>query len=139
VERTSVTARDRLAYVSNGDIYELNTVTWVSVNLTNTTQTSEGDPSYSPNGKQIVFAASGVGFSGIYTMRADGSGVTRVTSSATDWHELPKWSPDGKRIAFSRRDASYNQDIYVMNADGTGLTNITQSPGSTEMLTAWAR
>jgi Tol biopolymer transport system component len=80
-----------------------------------------------------------VGFSGIYTMRADGSGVTRVTSSATDWHELPKWSPDGKRIAFSRRDASYNQDIYVMNADGTGLTNITQSPGSTEMLTAWAR
>jgi Tol biopolymer transport system component len=94
VEHTSVTARDRLAYVSNGDIYELNTVTWVSVNLTNTTETSEGDPSYSPNGKQMVFAASGVGFSGIYTMRADGSAVTRLTSSVTDWHKLPKWSPD---------------------------------------------
>jgi Tol biopolymer transport system component len=131
---------NRLAYVINGDIYEYNAVTGQSVNLTNTVSTIEGDPSYSPNGKQIVFSASLPGVNGIYVMRVDGTAVTRVTWSDVGSHLLPKWSPDGKRIAFSRGvDNSTPNDIYVMNADGSGLTNITQSAGSFDLLTAWAR
>jgi Tol biopolymer transport system component len=130
----------RLAYVSNGDIYEYNSVTGQSVNLTNTPAAQESDPSYSPNGKQIVFAASAPGISGIYVMRVDGTAVTRLAWTDVGTYELPKWSPDGKRIGFSGSPVQFGTyDIHVMNADGSGLTNISQSAATYEMLTAWAR
>jgi Tol biopolymer transport system component len=58
----------------------------------------------------------------IYTIDPNGTGLTRLTfDSAPD--ENPAWSPDGKKIAFTR---GVNQpDIWVMNADGSGQTNLT--------------
>lgn len=35
----------------------------------------------------------------------------------------PQWSPDGKRIAWSRGDS-----VYVMNADGSGMRRVSQTP-----------
>jgi TolB protein len=56
-------------------------------------------------------------------MNADGSGVTRLTTSP-GIDATPDWSPDGTRIVFaSTRDG--NSEIYVMNADGSGQTRIT--------------
>ena len=53
-------------------------------------------------------------------MNADGSGVTRLTNNSVS-DRYPKWSPDGRRIAFtSNRDGDH--EIYVMNADGSGVT-----------------
>ena len=58
-------------------------------------------------------------------MNADGSGQTRIESSAEG--RQPAWSPDGRRIAFvSNRDG--NPEIYVMNADGSAPTRLTNSP-----------
>jgi Tol biopolymer transport system component len=133
---------DRLAFVRDGDIWEYNVATQQSVNLTNTPATTEADPSYSPNGKQIAFAASiPAVISGIYVMRVDGTAVTRIISSPDDWYSLPKWSPDGKRLAFSSvASGFFSPDIWVMDAGDSNLFhNITQSAGSADMLTAWAR
>jgi len=61
----------------------------------------------------------------LYVMNADGSGQTRLTNDS-DWEERPRWSPDGKRIAFTRlQDGSW--DIWVMNEDGSGQKNLTNS------------
>jgi hypothetical protein len=38
--------------------------------------------------------------------------------------QSPVWSPDGRKIAFVRRDHTY--DLYVMNADGSGLLRLTR-------------
>jgi len=40
---------------------------------------------------------------------------------------MPRWSPDGTRIAFSAV-VNGRPDVFIMNADGSGLVNVTQHP-----------
>ena len=133
----------KLAFVDNGDILEYDGATGLIRNLTNTPAVFEFDPSYSPNGKQIAFASqqtSGNLLNTISVMLVDGTAVTRLIWSTTDSYGLPKWSPDGKRIAFAlTASGAFSSDIHVMNVDGTGVTNLTNSPAIAEQLTAWAR
>jgi Tol biopolymer transport system component len=74
-------------------------------------------PSWSPDGKQLVFAALRAGVSRLYIARADGQGVRRFEASAgvLSW---PAWSPDGEFIAF-RREASPGVSIDVARPDGS--------------------
>jgi TolB protein len=66
---------------------------------------NEFDPAWSPDGEMIVFAsdaASHAGFRSLYVIAADGSGLHRLISGATD-DSMPSWSPDGRTIVFVRR------------------------------------
>jgi TolB protein len=57
---------------------------------------------------------------------ADGTGERNLTRTTTAYENVPVWSPDGKKIAFTRRDVrDTNTSIYAMNADGTGQTRLT--------------
>jgi imidazolonepropionase-like amidohydrolase/Tol biopolymer transport system component len=77
--------------------------------------TSEGtwmNVDVSPDGKTIVFDLLG----DIYTIPAAGGTATRITSGPA-FDMQPRFSPDGKRLAFSTdRDGLWN--IWVMDADG---------------------
>lgn len=55
----------------------------------------------------------------IYTMNPDGTGQTRLTTSAGADLE-PAWSPDGQKIVFKR-----GSGLWVMNADGSAQTLLT--------------
>lgn len=86
-------------------------------------------PSFSPDGKKILFSAhrEGQTFDDICVMNADGSGLTRLTNEGIDNVE-PVFSPDGTRIAFTSRRDGRHFDIYIMNADGSGLKRVTTTP-----------
>ncbi|HET7041649.1 MAG TPA: hypothetical protein VFI13_06510, partial [Gemmatimonadales bacterium] len=56
-------------------------------------------PSFSPDGKQVVFSGLDGGLSDLYVVNVDGSGFRRLTHDK--YADLnPAWSPDGKTIAF---------------------------------------
>ncbi len=84
---------------------------------------------------EIVFQSDRDGNLEIYSMNADGSGVTRLTTNrAPDL--VPAWSPDGREITFtSGRDG--NREIYVMNADGGDERRLTHDPAR-DLFPTWS-
>jgi Tol biopolymer transport system component len=85
------------------------------------------DPSFSPDGKQIVFTRCPVaGNCRVAVVPTSGGSVEELTiGAATDGQ--PSYSPDGRQIVFKRSDANGSQ-LVVMNADGSNQTPITSGP-----------
>ena len=48
--------------------------------------------------------------------RADGSGPPAANQTPPNPRQHPSWSPDGKKILFTRGDVMSNIDLYVMDA-----------------------
>jgi Tol biopolymer transport system component len=85
-------------------------------------------PSWSRDGRTIVFVSWRDGNGEVFAMDADGSGPRNLTQHPAK-DVRPAWSPDGRRIAFvSRRDGQ--SEVYVMNADGGGKRNLTRDRAS---------
>jgi len=97
-----------------------------------------GDASWSPDGTRIAFTSvrdrngetcfHECSVSGeIYVANADGTRLTRLTTSEADDHS-PTWSPDGRQIAFvsdrSNRQEHENE-IWIIGVDGEGLRRVT--------------
>jgi Tol biopolymer transport system component len=97
------------------------------------------DPDWSPDGQRITFDSGDSGRPGstmnIYVMRADGSGLTRLTDRAPvkrveggggniKGTNNPVWSPSGTQIMYTRfrRHLPPNQgnELVAMNSDGSG-------------------
>ena len=103
------------------------------------TPSNSGWPAWSPDGSTLAFDSDradpdpndSVVINGVFTMRADGSGVTKVTGSTGSSGDAA-WSPDGSLIAFGsdRGDYPSQQGIYVMGADGGNVRRVTTVPAN---------
>jgi len=74
----------------------------------------------SPDGKTIAFDMLG----DIYTMPATGGTATNIASGMA-WEIQPRFSPDGKQIAFTS-DRAGGDNIWVMDVDGSNPHQITK-------------
>lgn len=82
-------------------------------------------PSYSHDGKLIVFGSNRDDDFEIYLMNSDGTSQRRLTHSpGIDMH--PVFSPDGKRIAFTS-NRNGNHDIYLLDLDSLKETRVTRN------------
>jgi TolB protein len=81
------------------------------------------DPSFSPDGKRLVFISVIGGREQLFVMNSDGSGATQLTHDSAN-HEDPAWSPDGKTIAFVLIKGDVER-IHLMNADGSEIRPLT--------------
>jgi Tol biopolymer transport system component len=81
------------------------------------------------NGK-LVFERERRDGSDMFTVGADGSGLTRLTRLRGTEGDS-SWSPDGSKVAFTRaRDPEEGPyEIWAVNADGSGLKRLTRHRG----------
>jgi Tol biopolymer transport system component len=103
------------------------------------------DPSWSPDGTQILFGsgraldgtdAANIKFGtlevivNIWRVNADGTNPTPVTKEVDTHSYEATWSPDGAQIVFSSDRALAKNDtlnIWRVNADGTNPTPVTKT------------
>lgn len=84
------------------------------------------NPSWSPDGRRLVFESSRHGNVELYVINADGTGERRLTHSPSNVvNSHPSWSPDGNSIVFdSFRNGAFH--LYVIRPDGSGERQLTQ-------------
>jgi TolB protein len=113
-----------LAEGGNSDIYVLDLQTNVQRRLT-TEAAIDTSPSFSPDGRRLVFNSDRAGTPQLYVMNADGSGVQRI-SFGEGRYGSPVWSPRGDLIAFTKIQGGLFH-IGVMRPDGSDERLLTKS------------
>jgi Tol biopolymer transport system component len=111
---TSFMDRDSAKKITNSEIFVTDTLGSYYTRITNRIG-NDGALDISPDGKTIACHYFINGKADIYTMNIDGSNITQLTSDTLD-NRWPRWTPDGKYIAYTRVAA--NSDIWLMDKNG---------------------
>ncbi|HEX6738242.1 MAG TPA: amidohydrolase family protein [Vicinamibacteria bacterium] len=98
--------------------FEAREGTWVSVDV-------------SPDGQSLVFDLLG----DLYLLPAAG-GAARALTSGPGWDSQPRFSPDGKTLAFTS-DRGGIENIWLMDADGKNPRALTQEKDAYVRTPAW--
>ena len=98
----------RIAFARNGDLFSLRLASRTTLPLTQTPET-EDTPAWSPDARRVVYADE----TGIHQL--DVATGDRSLVTATPGDADPVFSPDGRRVAFSRAGS-----VWVVAGDSTG-------------------
>ena len=110
--------------------------------------TSVGQPRLSPDGRRVAYVVSRIDSeanayrTAIWIAPLDGSAEPRQFTSGERNDSSPRWSPDGRWLAFvSNRDGEDEKkakgQLYVMAADGGEPRKLTDGKESVESI-AWS-
>src|SRR5437667_4717091 len=89
-------------------------------------------PQWSPDGTQLVFTGFSNGFTDLFIIHRDGTGLRRLTNDKfADLH--PAWSPDGKTIAFVT-DRGGETDFDLLRFGNLRIALLHLESGAIDML-----
>src|SRR6266513_2202429 len=89
-------------------------------------------PALTPDGKAIAFSGFSNGFTDLFIINRDGTGLRRLTNDKyADLH--PSWSPDGKTIAFVT-DSGGETDFDLLRFGNLRIALLHLDTGVTELL-----
>jgi serine/threonine-protein kinase len=106
----------------HGESSMLSSSPWrVTLSLPDTAMPA-GSLALSADGSELAYAAAGARRTRIWIRR--GAALEPTPLKGTDDGDFPVFSPDGRRVAFSRPGGA-----YVVNVDGTGLASVGDTTG----------
>jgi TolB protein len=88
------------------------------------------DPTWSPDGKYILFASDMDGSTQLYTIRADGKQLKKI-SNLPAIRGRSDWSTDGQYIV-TYSGEPWHREVYIMNADGTNARVLSPAGGNSQ-------
>jgi TolB protein len=88
------------------------------------------DPTWSPDGKRILFASDRLGLTQLFTINLNGRQLTQV-SNLPAIRGRSDWSPDGQYIVTYSGEA-WNREVFIMDADGSNPRQLTPSGGNSQ-------
>ncbi|MGH9946453.1 MAG: S9 family peptidase [Pyrinomonadaceae bacterium] len=89
---------------------------------------SAGSPTFSPDGKQMVYLTNATGTSQIWAITLPG-GTPKQLTNYDDNIGFVRWLPDGSGIIFGKaKGGDENTQFYWMKPDGSGVKALTDDP-----------
>jgi Tol biopolymer transport system component/tRNA A-37 threonylcarbamoyl transferase component Bud32 len=133
---------DRLAFWRgywHVGIFRLQLGSTPSTLLESALEVADFDAQYSPDGRRIVFQSNRGMAEGyeIWLAGADGSSPARLTRGPGRSQVSPRWSPDGRTIAFGSQAANGHWDVWTIGVNGSGLQQVTRDPAD-EYTPSWS-
>lgn len=132
----------QIVFAANGrgrqDIYTLDLSSYRVARVANTSA-YESHPSFSPDGRWIIFSATPTlnEPAHLFVSSPDGTHCRQLTSGESGFDSYPSFSKDGSQIVFARASLHrpYSMggwvwddwDLWVINSDGSGIKRLTQA------------
>jgi len=101
---------------------------------------NEQDASFSPDGSKVAFASDRIGESNEIwiALTKDAASRRSLTKGARKPEGTPRWSPDGRRIAFDGLGDDGYRHVYLVDEAGGPLRAVPGKAGSRELFPSWS-
>ncbi len=134
---------DHLAYVAatgGSDICRLDIANQAGIasspeRIVATTR-DEAFPSFSRDGRKIVYQSTSTGYPEIWIAGSDGGSPVRLTSMGAPGTGTPRWSPEGDRVVFASGSGK-NTDVFVADAGGGKPRRLMTDPAE-DVMPSWS-
>ncbi len=100
--------------------------------------TSVGGPSFSPDGKRVLFTSDASGIPNAYTVPIEGGTASPLTRSTTDSTFAVSFFPTDERVLFTHdQGGNENNHLYVLGTSGE--TDLTKGAKLKASFAGWSR
>ena len=114
----------------NTDRYQIMTMENNGNNPNNIPHIEGWDPTWSPDGKQILFASDQNGPVQLFVVRQDGKNLHQI-SNLPAMRGRSDWSPDRQYIVTYSGEA-WHRELFIMNSDGSNVHQLTPTGGNSQ-------